>query len=307
MNKTNAPKSVLVILVNWNGCSDTLDCLASLEKLDYPNFRIVVVDNASEDNSAEVIPTSYPDIQWIQNNENLGYVGGNNLGLDLACQEKYDYALLLNNDTTVAPDFLSKLVEFANSHSKVGVVGPSIYYFDHPDILWSGGGKIDWKQGKSHMIAIGEQQGYSTSFEPYGVDFVTGCALLIKVPIIEEIGKLDARFFAYYEETEWCVRISRAGFKINLIPEAKVWHKISIEAREESSSVVYYMTRNRLLFLKITQANWQAWVYTGLELIRTIISWTMRPKWRHKNVQRKAMLQGIMDFYQHKFGKGIFA
>ena len=134
-------------------------------------------------------------------------------------------------------------------------------------------------------------------------DLVTGCALLIKMPVVDKTGMLDERFFAYYEETEWCVRVSRAGYKILHVPQAKIWHKISPVAREASPQVHYYMTRNRLLFLKVTHAGTKPRLNTMFNYARILLSWTIKPKWRHKAPQKQAMLQAILDYFRGRFGR----
>lgn len=296
-------KSVAIIILNWNGRDDTLACLHSLCHIDYPNFQIVVVDNHSSDDSVAVIQKEYPHITLIQTDENLGYVGGNNVGLTFARQQNFDYALLLNNDTEVDPQFLQVLVAAAEADPAVGIVGPTIYYFDAPQTIWSAGGAINWRQGLTRMIGLNEPDQGQFGQLPRPVEFVTGCALLIKMTVVARIGVLDDRFFAYYEETEWCVRSARSGYKVMHVPAAKIWHKISIQAREASPTVHYYMTRNRLLFLKATHAGLTPWLNTFLEYGRTLTSWTIKPRWRHKAPQRQAMLQAILDYWRGNFGR----
>jgi len=121
---------------------------------------------------------------------------------------------------------------------------------------------------------------------------------------VAHIGLLDQRFFAYYEDIEWCVRAARAGYKVVHVPLARVWHKITPEAREASPQVHYYMTRNQLLFLKLTNAGYRAWVYTLLgDYGRTLLSWTIKPRWRLKAPQRAAMLQAIRDSLRGTWGR----
>ena len=297
-------KKVAMIVVNWNGLKDTLACLASLAQLDYPNSVLIVVDNGSTDNSVATLQAAYPQVVLIATGENLGYVGGNNRGLEYARQVGADYALLLNNDTEVSPDFLKLLVEAAEQDSQIGIVGPTIYYFDQPETIWSAGGAINWQQGNMYMIGLNQVDRGQFGQLPRPVSFVTGCALLIKMTIVEQVGPLDPRFFAYYEETEWCVRVSRAGFKILHVPSAKIWHKISLVAREASPQVHYYMTRNRLLFLRLSQAGISSWLHIMFNYSRTLLSWTLKPKWRrHKAPQRQAMVQAILDYRRGRFGK----
>lgn len=297
-------KKVAIIALNWNGRDDTLACLDSLSQLNYPDYEIIVVDNGSSDDSVAAVHAAYPQVTLIETGDNLGFVGGNNAGLERARAIKADYALLLNNDTEVEPNFLRLLVEAAESDPKVGMVGPMIYYFDRPQVIWSAGGAIDWDKGATHMMGLDEIDSgqFGDSYRP--VDFVTGCALLIKMPLVEQVGMLDPRFFAYYEETEWCARVSRTGFKILHVPQAKIWHKISPAAREASPQVHYYMTRNRLLFLKLSQVGLMPWLKTLLfDYGRTLLSWTLKPRWRHKAPQRQAMLQAILDFGRGRFGR----
>jgi hypothetical protein len=294
---------VAIIILNWNGLVDTLACLASLSCLDYPDYNLVVVDNASSDDSVAAIRSAYPQVTLIESGDNLGYVGGNNVGLDYARTLGADYALLLNNDTEVSPDFLSLLVEAAEADPAVGIVGPLIYYFDQPERVWSAGGVIDWQRGNTYLLGLNEPDRRQFGSTPFAVDYVTGCALLIKMPVVEQVGLLDPRFFAYYEETEWCARVARAGFKILLVPQAKIWHKISLVAREASPQVHYYMTRNRLLFLKLTKMGLFPWLKTIFDYSRTLLSWTIKPKWRSKAPQRRAMLQAISDYRRGNFGR----
>lgn len=294
---------VIVIVLNWNGSADTLCCLESLEKITYPACEVLLVDNGSTDDSVAILRRAFPQIQLIETGQNLGFVGGNNVGLEYARRTGAEYALLLNNDTEVAPDFLDHLVAAAESSPKVGISGPSIYYFDEPDTFWSAGGDIDWKRGLTSMVGIGQVEQGQYGEQPRPVDFVTGCALLIKMSVVAEVGMLDPRFFLYYEETEWCVRVSRAGYGILHVPASKIWHKISPVAREASPMVHYYMTRNRLLFLRLSDASLVTWVNTYLEYARTLLSWRLRPRWRGKARQRQAMWQAIRDFSRSRFGR----
>jgi GT2 family glycosyltransferase len=296
--------SVIIIVLNWNNGADTIACLDSLAKLAYANKDVLVIDNGSVDDSVAAIRTAHPQITLIEAGDNLGYVGGNNLGLEYARGQSADYALLLNNDTEVAPDFLNLLIESIEADPSVGITGPMIYYFNQPEVIWSAGGAIDWQQGTTQMMGLNEVDKGQFGQSPYFVDFVTGCALLINISLVEQVGSLDPRFFAYFEETEWCVRVSRNGYKILQVPAAKIWHKISPVAREASPQVHYYMTRNRLLFLKLAKVGLGAWLNTLLfDYARTLLSWTIKSKWRHKSPQRRAMLQAILDYQRGHFGR----
>jgi GT2 family glycosyltransferase len=271
--------------------------------MDYEVADILVVDNASRDDTPAAVRARFPEALVIETGANLGFAAGNNVGLRYALEHNYDYALLLNNDTEVAPDFLDELVEAAEADPAIGAIGPMIYYHERPDMIWSAGGVIDWRHGNSAMRGVGERDRgqYRTATD---VDFVSGCALLCKRAALERAGLLDERFFMYYEETEWCVRAARAGFRIVHLPAARIWHKIPLDARADQPYVAYYMTRNRLLFLRTTSAAALAWVHAiVLQDLRTLVSLSLRRKWRAKRLHRDAMIRAWFDFLQHHFGR----
>lgn len=294
---------VTIVVLNWNGLHDTLECLESLEEIDYSRRQTVVVDNGSKDDSVPTIRVQFPTVTVIENDVNLGFAGGNNVGMRYALEQETDHVLLLNNDTRVAPDFLCHLIAATGVDESIGMAGPLIYYADRPDIVWSAGAAIDWQRGNTRMIGLDEQDVGQFGKAPRSVDCLTGCALLVSRELMEEVGLLDERFFAYYEEAEWCVRAARSGYRIVHVPQSHIWHKISKAAREDSPQVHYYMTRNRLLFLKLTRAGWTAWLYTLLaEYLRTLISWSVRPRWRGKHSQRNAMIKAIVDSWRGRWG-----
>jgi len=298
---TNVP-TVEIIVLNWNGREDTLACLDSLMRLEYPSFQVTVVDNGSTDGSPDAVRRAFPQVDVLETGANLGYAGGNNRGLERALARGAPYILLLNNDTTVVPDMLTHLVSALEAEPTVGVAGPTIYYADRPEVIWTAGGAIDWRRGDTRMIGLDEPDGGQFGTVPREVDFVSGCAMLLRREVPERVGLLDERFFLYYEEVEWCVRARRAGFRIIHVPPARVWHRIRPQAQAESPTVHYYMTRNRLLFLALTGAGWGAWLSTVAANIRTLLSWSLRPRWRHKGPQRRAMVRALADACRGRWG-----
>jgi GT2 family glycosyltransferase len=295
--------TVSVIVLNYNGREDTLACLRSLEHVMYANVNVIVVDNASTDGSADMIREAHPQMTLIETGANLGFTGGNNVGIHYALDHGADYIMLLNNDTIVAPDMLNLMVEIMESNHQIGVTGPMIYYYSAPETIWSAGGQINWKRGMTSMIGVNEEDKSQYGLAPRPVDFVTGCALLVRRDVWEKVGLLDDQFFMYYEETEWCVRASRAGYQIYHVPQAMLWHKISLQERESSPRTYYYMTRNRLLFLHNSRAGYQTWAYTLLEYARTFLSWSLRPKWQDRRHLRGTMLRALKDYSTGKFGQ----
>jgi GT2 family glycosyltransferase len=293
-----------IIILNWRGLHHTLACLKSLDNVTYPHKRVIVVENGSGDRSAEEIRAAFPSVIVLEQHENYGFAKGNNIGIDYAKSQGMDYVLLLNNDVEVEPGFLNLLVGELERQENAGIAGPTIYYFDQPDILWSAGGGVDWKKGNTYMIGDGQRDQGQFGALAREVEWITGCALLIKMEVIHSVGGLDERFFAYYEETEFCIRARRAGWTILHVPPARIWHKISLAAREASPQVNYYMTRNRLLFLKLVKAGIAAMIYTLiLEFGFRYVNWFINPKWRSKRQQRYALLRGVLDYCRGKFGK----
>ncbi|HVM98297.1 MAG TPA: glycosyltransferase family 2 protein [Candidatus Acidoferrales bacterium] len=296
---------VVVVVINWNRCDDTLACLASLRRVEYPACEIVVVDNGSRDDSVARLRAAYPQVQLIAEAENSGFVGGSNRGIRTARSSGAEYILLLNNDAIIAPDCLTLLADAA-APGDVAAVGPTIYFHDRHDVICSAGERIDWKRGRTITLRFleHERDGGPDVTAPHEVDFVSGCCLLVKASAIDKVGELDERFFAYFEETEWCVRMQRAGLRILHVPRARLWHKINLQQQAQSPLVRYYMTRNKLLFLKATGAPWTAWFHTLVfDYARTLVSWSVRPKWRAQRLQRDVMLRAIADYCKGRLGR----
>lgn len=245
MGTSSTSPLVFIIVLNWNGKDDTLECLRSLEKLDYPNYEIVVVDNGSTDGSEEVIRSIYPSIRVIQTGGNLGYAGGNNAGIRFAISQGADYVWLLNNDTTVDPEALAALVEIAEADTGIAFVGSKIYFYDRPDTIWCAGGTIDLADGGRtdhpgmHQVDKGQFDKISD------VGYVTGCSLLASRAAIEAIGLLPEEYFLYFEETDWNLAAQRKGYRTVMAPASHVWHKYA-EAGDYKDRFIYYSFRNRI-------------------------------------------------------------
>lgn len=294
--------SVLVIILTYNGCALTVSCLESLERVRTPNVSVLVVDNASHDDTRAVLQTRFPEIPVIACETNLGFAAGNNIGLQYAYAMDFRYALLLNNDTEVAPDFLEPLVEMMEQEPSCGAVGPLIYYHAQPDRIWSAGGIVRRNLGKTEMRGLDEVDAGQYN-QTAMVDFVTGCALLVRVAALPAVGLIDPRFGMYYEETEWCARIRRTGYAIAVVPKSRIWHKISPDRQALSKRVTYYMTRNRLLYLRLTNAPMRAWLHaTFLQDWRTWLSWNLRPRWKDRREAKQAIPMAWRDFLLGRFG-----
>ena len=240
---------VYIIIVNYKGLDDTIDCINSLKNIEYKNYRIIVVDNNSEDGSAEKLDELFfGDIKIIKLDENLGFAGGNNVGIKVALEENAEYVLLLNNDTVVKNDFLNHLVDKAEEEKTIGCVGGKIYYYSNKEILWYAGAKINKYTGRTKHIGVDEKDigQYSISKEE---DYITGCLMLVKREVLEKVGLMDERYFLYYEETDWCAKMKKYGYKLVFEPKSVIYHKVSSSTKNINDVMKYYYDRNSYFFI----------------------------------------------------------
>jgi hypothetical protein len=243
--------SVTVVILNWNGRDDTLACLESVEKIAYPNFRVIVVDNGSADNSVAAIRTAFPEVELIETGRNLGFAGGNNVGIRRALERGADYVLLLNNDTEVDPGILDAFVAAAERFPDAGVFSGKIYFHTEPNRIWYAGAQWNPKTVRFDQVGEGlldDGISYSTACE---TGYACGCAFFMSAGQLREVGLLDEDFFLYFEETDWCFRAKEKGHPSVFVPDAKLWHKVSVSFGGEGSPLaLYFTTRNRLLWAK---------------------------------------------------------
>lgn len=291
---------VITLILNTNRRQDTLACLASLNESSYPDQQIVVLDNASTDGSVEAIRHQFPEVQVVALCENKGYAGNNNVGIQLAMEQGAEWVFVLNEDTILHPDCLSLMIQAAVQDPQIGVVGPMVYHYSEPKTIQSAGGRLDRFWQSTH---IGENETDNGQFSsPREVDWISGCAILVKREVIAQLGALDERFFYYWEETEWCLRAGRAGWRALHVPQALLWHKGVQRDYDPSPNVTYYQTRNRLLALQKHHAPPLVWVYTWFQLARTFSSWSIKPRWRHMRAHRDALWQGLQDYRRQRWG-----
>jgi GT2 family glycosyltransferase len=291
---------VVTVILNTNRREDTLACLASLAQSPYPHHQIMVLDNASTDGSAEAIAAAFPDVTLLPLTANKGYAGNNNVGIAAALEMGADWVFVLNEDTLLAPDCIGKLVAVGEADPRIGVVGPMVYHYNEPEVIQSAGGRMTPKMEAFHIAENEPDRGQFSA--PVEVDWISGCAILVRRSVIEQVGALDERFFYYWEETEWCLRARRAGWRVIFAPQAKLWHKGVQRDYKPSANVTYYSTRNRLLMMQKHQA--PLWVKLAAwgQIGRTLVSWTVKPKWRDMRLHRDAMWQGALDYLHGRWG-----
>jgi GT2 family glycosyltransferase len=238
---------VSIITINYNQLRMTCELLDSLRKLTYPNVEIIVVDNNSAENPTSVISVNYPEVKLIVSNENLGFAGGNNLGIKTS---KGDYLLFLNNDTEVHPGFLEPLVKLFETNPQAGAASSKILYHNSGEtIQYAGSSRVDPFTGRSKRIGYMEKDnGQHDQLKE--THLAHGAAMIVPRRVVEKVGMMPEFFFLYYEEVDWCESIKKGGYKIFFVPESKVYHKESMSIGKGSTLKTYYMTRNRLLYMR---------------------------------------------------------
>lgn len=235
---------VSCVVLNWNGWADTLECLDALKECSYPNLTVIVVDNGSTDDSVARIKAAHPDILLLDSRNNLGFSGGNNIGIRRALEIGADYIWLLNNDTRPAPDALCALVAKADSDNSIGAVASICYYADEPS-------KVQAWAGSRVNLWIGYGRLYT---EPHGddsFDSLNGTSMLVARDAIEDVGLLDEGFFLYWEDTEFCLRLRKKGWRIAAAPGSRVLHKVNASTGGNKIVLDRYQTASGLRILRL--------------------------------------------------------
>lgn len=286
---------VFVIILNWNRPDDTLTCLEKLQQSAYTPLHIVVVDNASGNFAPQRIRSDFPEVTLIENSQNLGYAGGNNVGIEYALAHGADYIILLNDDAYVLPDTIQHMVAAAGEPD-VAAVGCKVRIYETPERLWAAG------EGFSRSGAWPLDDG---SFDQPGeVKFAVGCCILMRSQALREIGPLETDFFAYFEEMEWCYRARDAGYRILYTPQAVIYHKLGHSASGTRSPVYHYLnTRNWLYFWERRgeiPTNWRRAIYM-------LVVWWHEVKFvvhegSHKKARTIAVTRGAWDYLRKHFG-----
>ena len=240
----NAGPSVGIVVLNWNGLHDTLECLESLSDMAYTNCEILVVDNGSTDGSPEAIQERYPGVHLLRNARNLGFAGGNNAGIRKALEDGAEMVWLLNNDTIVEKDALSHLVATAMDSEEIGLTSPVIRYYDDPETIQFCGSYIEWEKKRIvHMDKI------RTNVDNSMPMCLWGTALLIKRNSIDKIGFLDEKYFAYHEDEEYSMRAIRAGLRNVVEPKAIIYHKNSRSTGSNDAPFQVFLRSRNIYFL----------------------------------------------------------
>lgn len=338
---------VSIIILNWNGWKDTIECLESLYQINYQNYDVIVVDNASKDESIEKIreyvrgeikveskfftynpenkpikvieytnkslefenqmPEGYSTLPsnrkliLIRNDTNYGFAEGNNIGVRYALKVlNSDYVLFLNNDTIVDKQFVNEMVKTAETDEEIGIAGSKIYYYDTDkgkNIIWFAGGNVNkWSGKTSHE---GRDKVDSEIYDYIKeCDYITGCSLLIKHKVLDQLTGFDQTYFAYYEDADLSTRAKKNGWKNVYVPTSKVWHKVSrstSKTGEASPISVYYMTRNRIIFTKKNNTKTIYFVLCYMLTCRHIASLVKYILFKRNTLLMTSYYKGLID------------
>lgn len=282
---------VTAIVVSWNDAKDAVRCVEALRASDYSDLEFVVVDNGSLPEHARALEQCLDVSQLLRLPANTGYTGGFNVGIRRALADGARWVVLINSDAVVEQGTITALVDVAASRADAAFVGAIIVTDDAESRVITAGATLDDRLELHHHGAGHPPPPRDTL--PWAVRIVSGCVMLVRAAAIEEIGLLDEDFFAYAEDIDWSLRAERAGFKIYIAPAARAFHPDPHVRDDASASVVYYMTRNRLLLARKHFPERRAAIW--LRFARTAVSWTVRPRWRAKREQRDALVRALID------------
>jgi len=293
--------AITTLVLTWNSAAFITDCIDSLRASTIPT-RIVVVDNDSADDTRALLAERYPDITVVNTGANLGYAGGNNIGIRQALHDGADYVFIINPDATIDPHCIEQLHARLQQEPTLGGVSPKIY-FHGTDRLWFGGSTIDWRTGVTRQIGGPDTGQYDT--ERY-TERLNGCAMMLPASTLDTVGLMDERYFLYYEESDWSVMAARKGFKLGFVASAKAWHENSSSTGGHLSPLYqYYMTRNRLYFMKKFKPS-------ALPRVLFLVIWSGMEStyvaYRDVNIRRayvvmKSILKACFDFCAGRMGR----
>lgn len=288
-----------IVIVNYNGGKYQNDCIKSLYEMSCTDFEVIVVDNASTDDSIARLKESYPAVHVIEFQENAGVAKGNNIGIKYSRKLKMEYTLLMNNDVELHPEMLIQLLTHADENT---VTVPKIFYYAPSDLLWYAGGQFEWNKGGARHYGLQEKDNGAYD-EMKEVDYASTCCMLLHNSIFEKIGMIDEDLFMYYDDADLCMKLHEANVAIQYVPSAKMWHKVSSSTGGEHSKLcVYYQNRNQLYFMRKYRKylKFSAYPYVLCKAAAKVILFPVR----HKN--DRYIVNAYMDYLHGKMGKKVF-
>ncbi len=300
----SAPPNVHIVILNWNGIEDTLQCLKSIEALTYSAVRVIVIDNGSREDQAATISKTFPKAVILPQITNLGFCGGCNVGIEYAIENGADYVMLLNNDTLVPTDLIDRLLSGIENLDNVAAASPVILEHPNTDKVWYSDARWVAGEAQFRLSVPGEQYADMCEGKPYETQFACGCCMLMPVSALKKVGLLDERYFAFYDEAAWCATAKRHGLRSYVVPSAFMYHKVS---RSTPALVAtYLLTRNRLLWMKENLplgTRLRSFTYLAKELVWHRLN-LLRTSERHFSKRHsQTVVQGYKDYFARRFKK----
>jgi len=287
------PKKLVAIVVNYNGLEDTLECLQSI----YASTlvpTVLVVDQHSACKELKEIKDKYPQTVGLQLNQNLGYANGVNAGLRWAIDHQYDYVAMMNNDTVVSPELFATLLESAEPKS---LLTAFIYRYENRSVVWYGGGEINRITGG---VKHWGKAGKSVRHNDFYCTFATGCFAVMPISLVKDVGYLNEDFYMYCEDVDYCIRLQNKGYRIKVVAQAKLWHKVSRKTGGSTSPFQnYYISRNRLMCVDAYRS-----YYRCTAKLFTLIGRLLRALkyFQRRNPAYLSIAKGVSDYYRGKAG-----
>ena len=294
---------IAIIIINWNTYQLTFNCLKSLEACNYKNKTIFFVDNGSNDGSGDKIALEFPEINYIKNEKNEGFTGANNKALKVILKQSFDYVLLLNNDTEVEPDFLSLLAASMESDKNLAATQPLILDFPNKNTIWNAGGSFNTFFGLSKTRYKGLIYKPKLKIDTF-TEWISGCCILVNIGVVKEVGLLDNRFFAYFEDVDWSIRMTNQGYKLGVVPKSIIYHHTSGSTKKNNTSnegnlspyAHYLNVRNHIYLIKKHTSffnNIGSWIYQILKITSYSIYFIFRGRFGKFKMVWRGVLDGI--------------
>jgi GT2 family glycosyltransferase len=290
-----------VVTLNWNLGQDTVACIQSVLAAGVPAASIVIVDNGSTDDSAQVIAAHLPEVILVRNPTNLGFAGGMNAGIKAALDRGAESVLILNNDTVIDKTMVETLVE-AQTALKANVIGPAIYYYDTPERIWKLGDVCSPWLPMPRPVT--QQSSAFAAGKPFQVDYVTGCGMWASRQVFEQVGLFDESYFMYYEDADFCRRVRQAGFSIWCVPRARMWHKVSVSARKDKPTNRYHWAMNQVRFYH-RHPHGRIGALREIYLVAKLLSTAARDLWRRDFFLIGPLWRGAWQGYQSDRRPGL--
>lgn len=297
MEEKNLPK-VSIVTLTWNTTDVTIDFLKSLNQhCTYSNLEVIIVDNGSKVNPEAAFKAIYPSAIVIVNEKNLGFTGGNNVGIRAATG---DFLFIVNNDTEFTPGLLEGLLEIFDKYPDAGIVSPKFHYFYHKGTIeYAGYNTVNVLTGRNGMIGCAEKDEGQYN-EIKSTNYAHGGGMMVPRKVIEDVGGLPEEFFIYYEEFDWCEQIKRKGYKVYYQPASLIYHKESMTTGKSSPFKTFYHTRNRILFMKRNMKLSNYMIFLGYFTLLTVPKNTITFLLKGQKEHLKSFWKGILWHFNKK-------